>query len=73
MPSSTFKPAATANSTRGDADADDDDIRGLDVAVAQDDVLDRVGATQLGGTGSQPQLHAVVGVQLTEHLADLVT
>ena len=56
----------------GDPDADDDDIGVLDVAVAQDDVLDGVGAAQLGDSGPQPQLHAVVGVQAAEHLTDLV-
>ncbi len=56
----------------GDPDAYDDEIGGVDVAVTQNDLLDSVGAEQLGDAGAQPQLHAVVGVQATEHLADLV-
>ena len=57
---------------RHDTDTDDDEIGGLHVAVAQHHLFHGGAAAQLGDARLHPQAHAVVGVQLAEHGADLV-
>jgi len=53
--------------------AGDDDVGGLDATALEDHRLDAVGAAECGHAGAEAELDAVVGVELTEHGADLVT